>query len=226
MSRRLAYRCAAGIVSWRGLAAAAAVALATAAHAAAQSGNVPNAVQGFSQNRDQPIKIDAARLEVRDKDKRATFSGNVRLVQGDTTMKCTSLVVFYDQEADKTTAAKGAASSTFAGGQQQVRRLEANGPVTVTQKDQTAIGDKGIFDVKLNTITLTGNVQVTQGPNLLKGERLVVNLTTGVSNVESGKDPRGVTAIITPGSMSKPDAAAAPKEAAKDAKPAPKPKVN
>ncbi len=38
----------------------------------------PNAVQGFSQNRDKPIQIDAARLEVRDKSKIATFFGDAK----------------------------------------------------------------------------------------------------------------------------------------------------
>ena len=57
---------------------------------------VPNAMQGFSQNRDQPIQIEAASLEMRDKKKEATFSGNVKVVQGDTTMTSKSLVVFYD----------------------------------------------------------------------------------------------------------------------------------
>ena len=47
-----------------------------------------NALQGFSQNKDQPIHIEAATLEVHDKAKTATFSGNVQVVQGDTTMRC------------------------------------------------------------------------------------------------------------------------------------------
>ena len=50
------------------------------------------------QKKDQPVQIEAATLEVRDKNKTATFSGNVQVVQGDTTMKCQSLVVFYGQE--------------------------------------------------------------------------------------------------------------------------------
>src|SRR5262249_41654096 len=58
---------------------------------------VPNAMQGFSQNRDKPIQIEAASLEVREKAKEATFAGNVKVVQGDTTMTSKSLVVFYDQ---------------------------------------------------------------------------------------------------------------------------------
>src|ERR1700753_941482 len=57
---------------------------------------VPNAMQGFTQNRDQPIQIEAASLEMRDKKKEATFSGNVKVVQGDTTMTSKTLVVFYE----------------------------------------------------------------------------------------------------------------------------------
>src|SRR5215217_4026284 len=87
-----------------------------AGDAGAQSAvsGVPNAMQGFSQNRDQPIKIEAASLEMRDKKKEATFSGNVKVVQGDTTMTSKSLVVFYDQSSPsspppaKQKAAKGA----------------------------------------------------------------------------------------------------------------------
>ena len=60
----------------------------------------------------------------------------------------------------------------------------------VTQKDQTATGDLGIFDMKTNTVTLTGDVVMTQGQNVLRGDRLVVDLTSGVSRVESGKNGR------------------------------------
>ena len=83
----------------RSLAAAAfALALVASGDALAQGAmsGVPNAMQGFSQNRDQPIQIEAASLEMRDKKKEATFSGNVKVVQGDTTMTSKSLVVFYD----------------------------------------------------------------------------------------------------------------------------------
>ena len=40
------------------------------------------------------------------------------------------------------------------GGSSQISRLEAKGGVTVTQKDQTATGDTGLFDMKANTVTL------------------------------------------------------------------------
>src|SRR5262249_59557550 len=58
-----------------------------------------NPAQGIlNDNQDQPIQIDAATLEVRDKEKMATFAGDVQVVQGDTTIKCEKLVVFYGPE--------------------------------------------------------------------------------------------------------------------------------
>lgn len=162
----------------------------------------PNALQGFSQNRDQPVHIEAATLEVRDKQKEATFSGDVRVKQGDTGMRCRSLVVFYEQGADGATAKTMQAASPGPGGEQRIKRLEARGGVVVTQKDQTATGELGVFDMKSNTVTLTGSpVVMTQGPNVLRGDKLVVDLTSGVSRVESGKNGQGrVQGLFQPGS--------------------------
>ena len=167
----------------------------------------PNALQGFSQNRGQPVHIDAATLEVRDKDKVATFSGNVHVVQGDTDMRCKILVVFYEQNdgADKGNAADKGNTMTAAdpgpGGEQRIKKLEARGGVIVTQKDQTATGNLGLFDMATNTVTLTGNVVMTQGQNVVRGDRLIVDLTTGISHVESGKDGQGrVQGLFLPGS--------------------------
>jgi lipopolysaccharide export system protein LptA len=154
---------------------------------------VPNALQGFSQNRGQPVQIEAASLEVRDKQKVATFTGNVKVVQGDTTMRSKSLVVFYESQES---AGSVKAASPGPGGAQQIRRLEARGGVTVTQKDQTATGDTGIFDMQANTVTLVGNVVVNQGPNVMRGDRLVVDLTTGVSRVDAGKSRGPVRMLI------------------------------
>jgi lipopolysaccharide export system protein LptA len=187
--------------------------LAVAATAAlAQPGNntgtsVPNALQGFSQNRGQPVQIEAASLEVRDKDKVATFTGNVKVVQGDTTMRCKSLVVFYEGGGQAGGGQAGGANTMKAaapgpGGSSSISRLEARGGVTVNQKDQTATGDTGLFDMKSNTVTLQGNVLVSQGQNVLRGERLVVDLATGVSRVDSGKSNGPVRMLIQQGDQS------------------------
>lgn len=186
--------------------------LSGAAVQAQPSKGPPNALQGFSQNRDQPVHIEAATLEVRDKDKVATFSGDVRVQQGDTGLRCKSLLVFYEQ-GDKTPGKGGKDKSSGApagkpmqaatpgpGGEQKIKRLEARGGVVVTQKQQTATGDLGIFDMKSNTVTLTGHVVMTQGQNVLRGDKLVVDLASGVSRVESGKNGSGrVQGLFQPG---------------------------
>jgi lipopolysaccharide export system protein LptA len=174
---------------------------AVAGNALAQSAvqGVPNAMQGFSQNRDQPIQIEAASLEMRDKKKEATFSGDVKVVQGDTTMKSKSLVVFYDggnaaAPADAAPPAKSAAKAPIKaaapgpGGSSSIRRLEARGSVVVTQKDQVVTGETAVFDTKSNLITMSGGVVLTQCNNVLRGDRLMVDMTTGVSRVESSSN--------------------------------------
>jgi lipopolysaccharide export system protein LptA len=160
----------------------------------------PNALQGFSQNRGEPVHIEAATLEVRDKDKVATFSGNVKVTQGDTTLNCKSLVVFYEQ--DNETGGKSLkAADPGPGGQQRIKRLEAHGGVVVKQKDQTATGELGVFEMKTNTVTLKGNVVMTQAKNVLRGDTLIVDLTSGVSRVESSKNGKGrVEGLFLPGS--------------------------
>jgi len=172
-----------------------------AAFAQGAVSGVPNAMQGFSQNRDQPIQIEAASLEMRDKKKEATFAGNVKVVQGDTTMTSKILVVFYDSASTaapatpppaNTKAGKAApaqapmqAATPGPGGSSSIRRLEAKGSVVVTQKDQVVTGETAIFDTKANLITMTGGVVLTQCKNVLRGDRLKVDMTTGVSRVES-----------------------------------------
>ena len=181
----------------------------------AQGGAASNpAKPGQFENKDAPVQIEAATLEVHDKTKTATFSGNVQVVQGDTTMRCRSLVVFYGQEigigesgGEATTGA--AAKSPLGGskGAQNIRRIEARGGVTVLTKDQSASGDLGIYDLKTKTITLSGNVVVSQGQNVIHGERVVVDTETGNARVESGGGGTGasagsgsrVRALIQPG---------------------------
>jgi lipopolysaccharide export system protein LptA len=147
----------------------------------------PSALQGFSQNRNLPVNIKAISLEVRDRNKMATFTGNVHLVQGDTTLRCKTLVVYYDGDSVDGGAPVKSASGPTSG---QIRRMEAKGDVVVTQKDQTATGDNAVYDMKDNTVRLFapagGLVAVSQGPNTVKGPRLVVHLDTGLSQFEGG----------------------------------------
>jgi lipopolysaccharide export system protein LptA len=193
------------------------VALAAPSSAAAQNPRAAAAAppqaagpaQGLLQNdnQDQPIQIDAATLDVRDKEKIAIFSGDVQVVQGDTTIKCQKLVVSYGPEpgaagtqrggnkavasvAPPANAAQGAQQGAPQTGavptrSQDIRKVDATGGVTVISKDQNAKGDRGEYDLKKKTITLIGNVTVSQGKNVLHGERVVVDTVTGNAHFDS-----------------------------------------
>jgi lipopolysaccharide export system protein LptA len=193
------------------------IALALPGLAAAQSPR-PSSPFAQSENQDQPIQIDAATLEVQDKNKMATFAGDVVVVQGDTTIKCQTLVVFYGPErsaggrqtASGATGSANAPSPVVQGGKgasimpqrsQDIRRIEARGSVTVISKDQNASGDLGVYDLKKKTITLTGNVVVSQGKNVLHGDRVVVDTVTGNAHFDStgSSTQNRVRALILPG---------------------------
>ena len=179
---------------------AALVLAAGVAQAQPQAPQSNNALQGFSQNRNEPVQINAQTLEVRDKKKMATYTGNVVLVQGDTTLRCKVLVVYYDADQGSGPAVKS--STPTPAGSEQIRRIEATGSVVVTQKGQTATGEKAIYDISDDTVRLFpapgGNVAVTQGPNVVRGQRLIVHLDTGVSHFESDNGG-GVYSLIVPG---------------------------
>ena len=122
----------------------------------------------------------------------------MKVIQGDTTMTSKVLVVFYESKDPNAPPASGNTKSTVKsapapiqsatpgpGGSSSIKRLEAKGNVVVTQKDQVVTGELAVFDTKTNLITMTGGVVLTQCQNVLKGDRLLVDMTTGVSRVES-----------------------------------------
>lgn len=169
--------------------------------AVAQDNGMPNALQGFSRNKSEPVKIESNKLEVRDKEKLAIFTGNVFVQQGDTTMRSPELRVFYEgdttakpklRKGEKPAAApapakSGKVSKTETNVQQKIKRIEALGGVIVTSKDQKATGDRADFEMKQNIVILTGNVVVSQGQNVMTGNKLVVDLNSSRAHMEGGR---------------------------------------
>jgi lipopolysaccharide export system protein LptA len=178
------------------------------APAGAQTAGKDRAAFGGLGANKEPINIDADRLDVFDKESRAVFAGNVVAVQGDTTMKCTTLTVFYEQNRERGgTAARPAASTTQGAGDNAIKKIDCKGPVTIVSKTQVATGDNATFDRVANRVFLLGNVALTDGPNVTRGERIVYDLNSGVANVETGPGGR-VKALFVPGSGSETAAAA------------------
>ena len=77
---------------------------------------------------------------------------------------------------------------------------------------KAAVGDAiSMLDRVANKVLLSGNVALSDGPNVTRGERLVYDLNTGVANVQTAPGGR-VKALFVPGSN--PQAAATPPQAA------------
>jgi len=165
---------------------------------------------GLSENSDEPIDIESDVLVVYDAKKYATFKGNVKAVQGTTTLHALELDVHYVGGREKLTgaaaeAAKPAETETAPAGAAakpsepgmvpvtvkeeggtQIVKIEAKGNVVITSEDdQTTTSDWALYDVPTQMVTVGGNVVLMQGQNVLKGDRLVIDLKTGESRFEN-----------------------------------------
>ncbi|GLI94482.1 lipopolysaccharide transport periplasmic protein LptA [Methylocystis echinoides] len=139
-----------------------------------------------------PLNIDAGKLDYFDQDQKLVYSGSVIVTNGPSTLKAARLTIFLE---GKGAAPEGGASND------RVKHIEADGPVTMVSKDQVGTGDHGTYDKADNKVYLTGNVTLTQGDNIVKGDRLVYDVTSGVATVQGGGGQQGggrVRSTFTP----------------------------
>lgn len=131
-----------------------------------------------------PIEIVADALEVQQDRRTATFAGNVNATQGPMILRADTLKVAY--------AAGGGANA--------ITHLDATGKVFLSTPQETAQGAAANYDVGTGIITLTGSVILTRGENVIRGEKLVLNLASGASRMEGGAGADGrVRALVEPG---------------------------
>ena len=162
---------------------------------------------GYSANSDKPIDIEADSLEVDDKKKIAVCRGNVSATQGEMNLKSREIQVTYTTNNARTASAAPEAAPPAAsplGGGGDITQIDAKGKVFVTMKgNQQATSDWAIFDVKKQQITIGGDVVLSQGQNVIRGNKLVIDLTTGLSKFENTGEAGGnagqrMRAIFTP----------------------------
>lgn len=151
---------------------------AVALPAAAQSPTGP--FGGFKHDRSAPIEITSDALEVRQAEQLAIFSGEVVAGQGTLRLTADRVEVTYDEQAE--------GSDTGA-----IRNLLADGNVFISNGAETAQGQQARYDVESGMITMTGDVVLTQGDNVISGQRLTIDLDEGQGRVEGR-----VKSIFTP----------------------------
>ncbi len=137
----------------------------------------------FKTDPNAPVNVESDRLDVDDATKRAVFTGSVRAVQGAFVIRAAELTASYTGSAGLSGTG---ADTARAGAAAQLTHIQARKKVEVTSLEgQNAKGDWADFDIKANMATLGGDVVLTQGKNVVRGTRLVIDMTTGESVIKT-----------------------------------------
>ncbi|MGF1503053.1 MAG: lipopolysaccharide transport periplasmic protein LptA [Paracoccaceae bacterium] len=138
----------------------------------------PGPFGGFKHDNKAPIEITSDALEVRQSEQLAIFSGQVVAGQGTLRLTADRVVVRYDE--DQTDSETGA-----------IQNLSAEGNVFLSNGAETAQGSRAEYDVVEGMMFMTGQVLLTQGRNAVAGDRLRINMNTGVAQMVGNRTAEG-----------------------------------
>lgn len=122
---------------------------------------------GLRNVRGLPVEIRADELQVNNQTGETVFSGDAVLGQGDMRLAAPVIRVFY-----------------AAAGDGRIERLEASGGVTLVTAAEAAEARDAVYEVEAGTVRMSGDVLLTQGQNVLSGDRLFVNVLTEQGRME------------------------------------------
>lgn len=129
-------------------------------------------------NTRQAIDISADRLEVRAKDSVAVFEGRVQAVQQDMTLNADRLTVHYQKRSQDSGGQNGNRPPA-------ISRIDALGQVKLTSPTESVAGDWGVYDMEQRIVTLGGAVVLSHDDVVVRGDRLQVDLRTGITKLET-----------------------------------------
>jgi lipopolysaccharide export system protein LptA len=162
-------------------------------------------------NSKSPVDVTADNLEVIQPQHVYIYTGNVEAIQDDARLRSPKIFI-YTKEKPTNGAAKP--TSAMAGPDMgSIDHMDAEGPVYYVTATQNARGDHGHWDADTDTITLDGNVVLAQGKSVGKGDKLIIDRKTGVSNLiaNNPKTATGrVRTILYPQQQTPATGAAAP----------------
>lgn len=136
-------------------------------------------------------QINSNELKVAERESQAIFIGEVDAVQGDARLRSDTLTVNF---ASTSTSAEG-------GGFGDILDMLAEGNVYYVTPELTARGNRGTYAAADETIVMTGDVVISRGDDIARGECLTLKVETGESTLgcgATGEKKGRVTLIITP----------------------------
>jgi lipopolysaccharide transport protein LptA/LPS export ABC transporter protein LptC len=134
----------------------------------------------FATDPEAAVEITALSLTVTDTSRTASFAGGVQARQGDFRLTAPTLVATYSGRLGLDGAQTPHARDVT------LRTIRATGPVKVTSaNDVAATGQRALYDAPAEKVTLSGNVVLRQGRQIVRGETLSIDLRTGRARVEN-----------------------------------------
>ncbi|MDF1608312.1 LptA/OstA family protein [Hoeflea sp. YIM 152468] len=132
-------------------------------------------MSGMTLTSDEPIQIESDLLKINEETSQATFTGNVKVVQGDTVLQAGEMVVNYVKNG-------GSVSS----GTAEISEIEMYKKVLIQSGTQTATADAGNFNMIDEVLVLTGEkVVLTDAENVFIGCKLTVEMKSGQAKLDS-----------------------------------------
>lgn len=148
-----------------------------------------------------PIDVSADQQETINSKCIIIFRGNVEILQDRSRLRAQQVTVYNA----KRVGAEGGCGNA--------QRLEAEGDVYVVSENQKARGDRAVYTFSDSTAILTGDVILTRGKDVARGDRLTVNTKTNDAKLESSAKgrsaPRRVRAVFYQDDSKKSDTPAA-----------------
>ncbi len=133
---------------------------------------------------ENPVDISADRLEVKQQENIALFTGNVVVSQSDMSLVSDRITVFYQGERDENNTAS-------------ISRLDASGNVVMTSPTETIKSTWGVYDFAERIITLGGDVVFSNSDGQINSPRLQLNLDTGQITMDGGRIEGGTSERVT-----------------------------
>lgn len=118
----------------------------------------------------QALDVEADQIRLKQKKGQAFLTGTVKVSQGSLVLTAKQIVVFYDM-------AEGFDNPS-------VQRLDATGGVKLKSPSETVESEWAVYDVEQRIVTLGGKVAYTGLDAAIKGERLELNLLTGLVKLD------------------------------------------
>lgn len=143
-----------------------------------------NQFDGMKHDSSQPVELEADKLEIFQEKNKAIFTGSVVAKQGEISIKSDLMHVYFTSKKDKN-------KSKDKGQQNSVEKVEALGNVLLLTGKEQAKGNKGVFNIVTKTITLTGDVVLSNEQTTLKASKFTYNIDSGVSRLIADKKQDG-----------------------------------